>query len=575
MTAEDRYKEWLSDPYFDSATKEELKEIAQDQKEIQERFYKELEFGTAGLRGIIGAGTNRMNKYTVQKATQGLANYIKKAGLAHKGAVIAYDSRRMSPEFAREAALCFAGNGIKAYLFDSLRPTPELSFAVRYLHGAAGINITASHNPADYNGYKVYWEDGAQITPPHDSGITEEVRNIKDFSQVHSMSEEEAGTSPLIEYIGAEIDDAYIGVLKEQVLNWDAIDRMKDELEIVYTPLHGAGNLPVRRVLRELGYTKVSVVKEQEEPDGEFPTVSYPNPETAEAFELGIKLAKKCKADLILATDPDADRLGIYVRDIKTNEYHPLTGNMAGCLIGDYILAQKSKKAPLPLNGVWVKSIVTTPMADAIADYYGIEHVQVLTGFKYIGEKIREYEKDKSHTYLFGMEESYGCLPATYARDKDAVVAAMLLCEAAAYYKTMGKTLWDAMSSMYERYGFYLDEVKSITLEGMDGRQKMQEIMENLRSNPPTHLGGRKVMILKDYEENLIINKKMGITTETALPKSNVLYYEMEQNEWVAIRPSGTEPKIKIYYGVKGTSLSDADSRLKKLEKSAVELLSM
>ena len=477
------YKEWLDNPYFDEATKEELRNIAGDENEIKERFYMDLEFGTAGLRGIIGAGINRMNIYTVRRATQGLANYIIKQGGAGKGVAIAYDSRRMSPEFAEEAALTLAANGIKAYKFESLRPTPELSFAVRELGCIAGINITASHNPPEYNGYKVYWEDGAQFTPPHDKGVTEEVMAITDLSTVRTTDAQSARTSGNYQIIGREIDDKYIAQVKAQVVNQGAIDKMQDQITIVYTPLHGTGNIPARRVMKELGFTHVFVVPEQELPDGEFPTVSYPNPEAKEAFELGLKLAKEKNADLVLATDPDADRLGVYVKDTKSGEYIPLTGNMSGSLLCEYVLSQKKAKGEIPADGQVVKSIVTTNLVDAVAKYYGVELVEVLTGFKWIGQRVLENEKTGKGTYLFGMEESYGCLIGTYARDKDAISATAALCEAAAYYKEKGMTLWDAMVEMYEKYGYYKDEVQAIGLKGIEGLAKIQEIMEYFRSN--------------------------------------------------------------------------------------------
>ena len=561
------YEHWLKDDYFDEATKEELRGIASDEKEIEERFYTELEFGTAGLRGVIGAGTNRMNVYTVRKATQGLANYIIKVGGCDRGVAIAYDSRRMSPEFADVAALCLAANGIKAYVFESLRPTPELSYAVRKLHAIAGINITASHNPPEYNGYKVYWEDGAQITPPHDTGIMTEVKNVKDYSDTKTMDKEAAVAAGLYQVIGADIDDPYIEELKKLVVHQDAIDAVGDQLTIVYTPLHGTGNIPVRRVLKELGFTNVYVVPEQELPDGDFPTVSYPNPEAAEAFELGLALAKKVDADLVLATDPDADRLGVYVKD-KEGEYHCLTGNMSGCLIGDYIIGQKKELTGLPADGAFVKSIVSTNMADAIARYYGIELVEVLTGFKFIGQKILEFETTGKGTYLFGMEESYGCLTGTYARDKDAVVASMALCEAAAYYKTKDMTLWDAMIQMYERYGYYKDEVTSITLKGIEGLGKIQTIMDTLRANAPGEIGGYQVTAVRDYKNDTITDMATGTVRPTGLPASNVLYYEMTDDAWVCVRPSGTEPKVKFYFGIKGTSLEDADRKAQDMKEA-------
>ena len=567
------YEEWLNNPYFDEATKEELKGIASDEKEIEERFYMDLEFGTAGLRGVIGAGTNRMNVYTVRKATQGLANYICSVNGQAKGVAIAYDSRRMSPEFADVAALSLAANGIKAYVFESLRPTPELSYAVRKLGCIAGINITASHNPPEYNGYKVYWEDGAQITPPHDAGIMDEVKKVTDYAAVKTMDKDEAVAAGLYQVIGADIDDPYIAELKKLVLHQDCIDKVGKDMKIVYTPLHGTGNIPVRRVLKELGFENVYVVPEQELPDGEFPTVSYPNPEAAEAFELGLALGKKVDADLILATDPDADRLGVYVKDSKTGEYHSLTGNMSGCLIGDYVIGQRKELHGLPEDGAFIRSIVSTNMADAIADYYGIELVEVLTGFKFIGQKILEFETTGKGTYLFGMEESYGCLTGTYARDKDAIVASMTLCEAAAYYKTKNMTLWDAMLAMYERYGYYKDDVTSITLKGIEGLAKIQEIMNTLRENAPAEIGGYRVTGVRDYKTYTVTYTATGEVNPTGLPSSNVLYYEMTDGAWVCVRPSGTEPKVKFYLGVKGTSLDDADTKSKALSEAVLSVI--
>lgn len=567
------YEEWLTSPCFDDATKAELKAIAEDENEIKERFYTELEFGTAGLRGVIGAGLNRMNIYTVRKATQGLANYIAKVGGKEKGVAIAFDSRRMSPEFAHEAALCLAANGIKAYRFESLRPTPELSFAVRKLGCIAGINITASHNPPEYNGYKVYWEDGAQITPPHDKGIMEEVKAITDFSTLKTMDQEEAEKAGLYEIIGAAIDDAYIAELKKQVKNQAAIDAMQKDIKIVYTPLHGTGNIPARRVLKELGFENVYVVPEQELPDGEFPTVSYPNPEAAEAFELALKLAKEKDADLVLATDPDADRLGVYVKDTKSGEYITLTGNMSGCLLAEYTISQIKEQQGLPEDGALIKTIVTTNLADAIAKYYNVKLIEVLTGFKYIGQQILGFEQSGKGTYLFGFEESYGCLIGTHARDKDAIVATMALCEAAAYYKQKGMTLWDAMIEMYERYGYYKDDVKSITLKGIEGLAKIQQIMDKLRNNTPSEIGPYKVVSARDYKLDTKKDMVTGEVTTTGLPSSNVLYYDLTDDAWLCVRPSGTEPKIKLYYGVKGTSLEDAAAKSAELGKYAQTLL--
>ena len=573
MDYKEIYESWLNNPYFDEDTKAELRAIADDENEIKERFYTELEFGTAGLRGVIGAGTNRMNIYVVRKATQGLANYIASVNGQSKGVAIAYDSRRMSPEFANEAALCLAANGIKAYIFESLRPTPELSYAVRKLGCIAGINITASHNPPEYNGYKVYWEDGAQITPPHDTGIMAEVKAITDYSTLKTMSREDAEKAGLYEVIGQAIDDSYIEELKSQVLHMDSIKAMAKELKIVYTPLHGTGNIPARRVLKELGFENVYVVPEQELPDGNFPTVSYPNPEAAEAFELGLKLAKEVDADLVLATDPDADRLGVYVKDSKTGEYHPLTGNMSGCLLADYEIGQKKELQGLPEDGALIKTIVTTNMADAIARYYGVRLIEVLTGFKFIGQQILGFETSGKGTYLFGFEESYGCLIGTHARDKDAIVATMALCECAAYYKTKNMTLWDAMIEMYERYGYYKDSVKSITLKGIEGLAKIQEIMDTLRKNPPTQVGDYKVTSFRDYKEDKITNLETKEVCPTGLPKSNVLYFDMTDDAWICVRPSGTEPKVKFYYGIKGTSLEDADAKSEKLGEEVLAMI--
>ena len=555
------YQEWLSNPYFDEATKEELRAIEGNENEIKERFYMDLEFGTAGLRGIIGAGINRMNIYVVRRATQGLANYIIKQGAANKGVAIAYDSRHMSPEFAMEAAMTLAANGIKAYKFESLRPTPELSFAVRELGCVAGINITASHNPPEYNGYKVYWEDGAQFTPPHDKGVTEEVLAIEDLSTVKTTDEASATVAGLYQVIGQEIDDKYIAQVKAQVVNQKAIDEMQDQITIVYTPLHGTGNIPARRVMKEIGFTHVYVVPEQELPNGDFPTVSYPNPEAKEAFELGLKLAKEKDADLVLATDPDADRLGVYVKDTKSGEYIPLTGNMSGSLLCEYVLSQKQAAGKIPADGQVVKSIVSTNLIDAVAKSYGAELIEVLTGFKWIGKQILKNETTGHGTYLFGMEESYGCLIGTYARDKDAISATAALCEAAAYYKQKGMTLWDAMIAMYEKYGYYKDAVKAIGLSGIEGLAKIQSIMETLRNNTPTEVGGYKVTSARDYKLDTIKNMATGEVKPTGLPSSNVLYYDLEDGAWICVRPSGTEPKIKFYFGVKGTSLKDAEEK--------------
>ena len=573
MDYKEIYNQWLENPYFDEATKEELKAIKDDENEIKERFYMDLEFGTAGLRGIIGAGTNRMNIYVVRRATQGLANYIAKVDKKSQGVAIAYDSRHMSPEFAQEAALCLAANGIKAYIFETLRPTPELSFAVRHLGCVAGINVTASHNPPEYNGYKVYWEDGAQITPPHDTGIMGEVKAISDWNTVKTMDKEEAVKAGLFEVIGQAVDDAYMAELKKQIIHMDAIQAEGKNLKIVYTPLHGTGNIPARRILKELGFENVYVVPEQELPDGDFPTVSYPNPEAAEAFELGLKLAREVDADIVLATDPDADRLGVRVKD-KNGEYHDLTGNMSGCLLANYEISQrKAVNGSLPEDGALIKTIVTTNLADAIAKGYGVKLIEVLTGFKFIGQQILGFEKSGKGSYLFGFEESYGCLIGTYARDKDAIVATMALCEAAAYYKTQGKTLWDAMIEMYEQFGYYKDDIKAVTMKGIEGLQKIQDIMNSLRQNPPAEFAGHKVVAVRDYKADTIKNLETGEVTPTGLPNSNVLYYELTNDAWVCVRPSGTEPKVKFYYGVKGTSLADADEKSAVMGKAVLDMV--
>ena len=559
------YEYWCTSPIFDDATKSELKSLEGNEDEIFDRFYRELEFGTGGLRGVLGAGTNRMNFYTVGKATQGLANFINKQGAAAKGVAIAFDSRRMSPEFADTAACVLAANGIKAYIFDSLRPTPELSFALRTLGCTAGIVVTASHNPPEYNGYKVYWEDGAQITAPKDAQIIGEVNAIKDYAEIKKMTTEEAKAAGLYEVIGKEIDDKYMEALKKLVLHPEAIKQMASSLKIVYTPLHGTGNVPVRRVLKELGFEQVTVVPEQELPDGNFPTVSYPNPEDKKAFALALDLAKKVDADLVLATDPDADRLGVYAKDTKTGEYKVFTGNMSGMLICEYEMSQKKALGILPANGALVTTIVSSNMAQAVAKEYGMKFIECLTGFKYIGEQIKFFEQTGSNEYVFGFEESYGCLVGTHARDKDAVVAVMALCEAAAYYKTQGITLWDQMLNIYNKYGYYKEDLFTMTFKGADGAKKMQDMMDAYRKNTPKQVGAYKVLRLRDYKNDVITDLATGETAPTGLPKSNVLYFELENDAWFCVRPSGTEPKIKFYAGIKGTSLEDSAKKLDEL----------
>ncbi len=565
-----QYRFWKEDDYFDAGTREELAGIEGNDAEIQDRFYKELEFGTGGLRGVIGAGTNRMNLYTVRKATQGLANYIIKQGAQDKGVALAYDSRHFSPEFAEEAALCLNANGIKTYLFPSLRPTPELSFAVRRLGCTAGIVVTASHNPPEYNGYKVYWDDGAQITAPRDTDIINEVKNVTDYNDVKTIGKEQAIADRLYHMIGTEIDDAYIEELKRLIIHPEIIKAVANDIRIVYTPLHGTGNLPVRRILSELGFQHVYVVPEQELPDPEFTTLEYPNPEDPKAFTLALKLAKEKDADIVLATDPDADRLGIYAKDTKTGEYVSFTGNMSGMLIAGYILRERKAMGTLPDNAALVKTIVTTNLADELTRAYAVKLIEVLTGFKYIGEQIKLFEQNHTYEYVFGLEESYGCLVGTHARDKDAIVAVMCLCEVAAFCKHQGITVWDQMLRIYEQYGYFMEGMHTITLKGMEGAQQIEEIMNRLRKNPPKSFGNLKVQKFRDYSADEITDMETGEKTSTGLPASNVLYFDLENSSWCCARPSGTEPKIKFYMGIKGTSLADAKERLEALKQAVI-----
>lgn len=567
-----KYEKWLNDPAISEQDKQDLRGIAENEKEIEDRFYKDLEFGTAGLRGVIGIGTNRINKYTVRKATQGLANYIIKKGGQERGVAIAYDSRRMSTEFSEEAALCLNANGIKTYRFESLRPTPELSFAVRELGCIAGIVVTASHNPPEYNGYKVYWEDGAQIVEPTDKEIIAEVNAVTDFGTIKTITRSEAEEKGLYNTIGEEIDKKYIEALKKLVVNQKAIDETQKDISIVYTPLHGTGCIPVKTILKELGFENVYVVPEQEKPDGNFPTVDYPNPEDPKAFKLALELAKEKNADLILANDPDADRLGIYVKDMKTGEYIRFNGNMTGNLIAEYILSQKELNGTLPKNGAIIKTIVSSNLTDAIAKSYGVKLFSTLTGFKNVAKIIRGFEENNNeYECLYSYEESYGCIIGTHARDKDGIVAVMTLCEAACYYKQKGMTLWDAMLAMYEKYGYYKERQFSITLKGIEGAEQIKQMMEKMRNYPPTEIAGEKVISFGDYQAQTIKNNETGEITSTNLPKSNVLYFDLTNDSWCCARPSGTEPKIKFYMGVKGTSLEDAEQRLDKLENAMKE----
>ena len=561
-----RYQQWLSDPAIDEATKAELRKIADDAKEIKERFYKELEFGTGGLRGIIGAGSNRLNRYTVGRATQGLANYILKEGTQQKGVAIAYDSRHMSPEFAQIAGLVLAGNGIPAYVYPTLRPTPMLSFAVRELGCTAGIVITASHNPPEYNGYKVYWADGAQVVAPRDKNIIQEVNAVSSFGKIKEMDLKEAQKAGLFSYIGQEIDDAYDANVLAQCQNKALIAKMADDLKIVYTPIHGSGNLPVRRALEKAGFHNVYIVKEQEQPDADFTTVGYPNPEDPKVFTLAKALAEEVGADIIVGTDPDCDRVGAMVRNDK-GEFVVLTGNMTGALLTEYILSQKKANGTLPDNGVVIKTIVSTELIAPICKAYHVEEMEVLTGFKFIGEKIKTFEETGSHTFLFGFEESYGCLAGTYARDKDAVVATLLICEMAAYYKQKGMTLYDGLQKLYETYGCYQDNVKAITLKGLDGVEKIQAIMESFRKDIPKTFAGIDVVLAKDYKTQTIKNMQTGEETKSTLPPSDVVYYTLADGSWICVRPSGTEPKLKFYIGVKGDTIAEAKAKADSLEK--------
>ena len=565
MGYREQFEFWLNDDYFDAKTKEELLAIRNDEKEVEDRFYKDLEFGTGGLRGVIGAGSNRMNIYTVRKASQGLANYVLKHNGADRGVAISYDNRRMSPEFADETALCLAANGIKTYVFDALRPTPELSFALRTLKCIAGVMVTASHNPPEYNGYKVYWEDGAQVTPPHDVNIIGEVNAITDYHTMKTMDKKEAIEKGLYNVIGKEIDDLYMVELKKQIIHPEVIAKVAEDIKIVYTPFHGTGNVPVRRVLSELGFKNVYVVPEQELPDPDFTTLEYPNPEDPKAFTYALALAKEKSADIVMATDPDADRLGIYALDTKSGEYVPFTGNMSGMLIAEYILREKAATGAMPENPALVTTIVTTNLAKAICANYGVKEIETLTGFKYIGEQIKIFEETGCNNYVFGLEESYGCLAGTHARDKDAIVAVMCLCEVASFCKVNGMTLWDMMIDVYEKYGYYKETQYAISKKGKEGLEEIAAMMEKLRTNPPTEFGAWKVREFRDYKKDYRKNYETGEEGTTGLPSSNVLYFDLTDDAWCCARPSGTEPKIKFYMGIKGTGLEDAETKLNAL----------
>ena len=564
---QEKYEEWCNNPIFDEETRAELEKMKDNEAEKEDSFYKDLEFGTAGLRGVVGIGTNRMNKYTVGKASQGLAKYIVKKGGQKRGVAIAYDSRHMSTEFSELAALILNANGIKTYIFESLRPTPELSFAVRKLGCISGIVVTASHNPPKYNGYKVYWEDGAQISEPIDGEIIAEV-NSTDFADIKKISKKEAIEKGLYNVIGPDFDDLYINELKKNTLNPEAIKEAADSLKIVYTPLHGTGGRLAKKLFNELGYKNVHIVKEQEEPNGDFPTVSYPNPEDPKAFEYALKLAKEVDADIVLANDPDADRIGLQVKDPKTGEYIVFNGNMIGLTIAEYLISQKREKGIMPENPALIKTIVSSNMTDRICEYYGVELFLALTGFKNIAARIRQFEKTNSNNCIMGFEESYGCLIGTHARDKDGIIAVMMLCEIAAYYKLQGLTLWDAIEQMYERYGYYREGQIPVTLEGADGAAKIQEMMKTMRNNPPETIGKYKVLKIMDCSAGTEKDILTGEEVKIDLPKSNVLRYSLENDCWCAVRPSGTEPKIKFYMGVRGDSLEGAEKDLADLTEA-------
>ena len=566
MDFEKVYEQWKNFDGLDGYLKDELVKIEGNREEIEDRFYKTLEFGTAGLRGVLGAGTNRMNVFTVRQATAGLAEYIKKTGHTERGVVIAYDSRHFSPEFALEAAKVLCANNIKVYLFESLRPTPELSFSVRHLHCIAGIVITASHNPAKYNGYKVYGEDGGQMPLDAANAVTEEIRKTDMLTGPAVMDEKEAVEKGLLTYIGEDVDREYLANVFARRVNPEAVAEVSYSFSIVYTPFHGSGNKLVQRILRMSGLKNLYVVREQEEPDGDFPTVKSPNPEDKEGFKLAIELAKKNNTDLIIGTDPDSDRVGIIVRD-SDGEYVNFTGNQTGALLTDYILSQYMEKKTMPKNPVVIKTVVTTEMIRAITAYYGVEMMEVLTGFKFIGEKIKEFEADKSHSFVFGFEESYGYLSGTYARDKDAVVASMLIVEMAAWYKKQGMTLYDAMQKLYKKYGWYSEGVISIVEEGIEGPAKIAAMINKLRTGCPKEIAGLSVDAVRDYSTG-IITRKDGSCGETKQPKNNMLYLELENGAgWLAVRPSGTEPKLKLYFGLRADDKSAAEAKLAELMK--------
>ena len=571
MVYREKYNEWISSSTISEEVKEELRAI-KDEKEIEDRFYKELEFGTGGLRGIIGAGTNRMNVYTVGKATQGFADFINDTYKGEKAIAIAYDSRNMSKEFAKAAALTLCANDIKVYLYESLRPTPMLSFAVRHLKCKAGIVITASHNPKEYNGYKAYGEDGCQLTDEPAKEVIGYVNRVEDYSKIKTMSEEEALEKGLLVYIGENVDKAYIESLKSLTIREELVKDHAKDLKIVYTPIHGSGNIPVRRVLSELGYENVLVVKEQELPNGNFPTAPYPNPENPDVFKIAMEMANKVNADVIFGTDPDCDRIGVVVKDNK-GEFRVLTGNQTGMLLVNYVLGSLKELNKLPKNGVVIKTIVTTESVRKMAEAYGVKLIDVLTGFKYIGEKIREFEETGSNEYLIGFEESYGYLFGTFSRDKDAVVASMLIAEMTLYYKKQGKTLYDALVEIYEQYGYFKESLVSVELKGKEGQEKIGRCLDLLRADEITEVNGVKVVKSFDYKSSTEKDLIANTTSKINLPKSNVLKYILEDDSWFVVRPSGTEPKMKVYLAVKGNSLEDADKQTERFKSSVMAIV--
>ncbi|MGN4544946.1 phospho-sugar mutase [Bacillus cereus group sp. MYBK95-2] len=574
MNWKQEFSRWLSYAQLDAELKEQLENMKQDEKKIEDSFYKNLEFGTGGMRGELGAGTNRLNVYTVRKATKGLASFIEKLGEEAKkrGVVVAYDSRHKSPEFAMEVAATLGARGITTYVFESLRPTPVLSFAVRHLHTVSGIVLTASHNPPEYNGYKVYGEDGGQLPPKEADELISYVNAVEDELTVEVADVEQLKADGLLHIIGQEVDNAYAAELNNVIINKEMVQKVGKDLKIVFTPLHGTSNISVRRGLKEVGFTDVTVVKEQELPDPNFSTVKSPNPEEHAAFEYAIRDGEKVGADVLIATDPDADRLGVAVRN-HNGEFQVLTGNQTGALMLDYLLSQKKENGTLPENGVVLKTIVTSEIGRTIAKAYGLDTVDTLTGFKFIGEKIRQYEESGQYEFQFGYEESYGYLIRPFCRDKDAVQSVLFACEVAAYYKSQGKTLYDGLLEVFEKYGFFREDLVSLTLKGKDGAEKIQEMMATFRENPPKEVAGLTVVAVEDYKASILTSLQDGHKEEIHLPKSNVLKYQLEDGSWFCLRPSGTEPKIKFYFGVKDSSLQNSEQKLLTIKEDIMNRL--